>query len=140
MASFRLSFCGDEVAAGCDKGWICVHERSREGGESCSVDGCWSSEGGITGAGGGGRADFVSSIMAEYFVDLKRMRILLILMSVQIVTKIIYSMCMHLSLLQQRHGGTLWPSSLLEELVDGLGLREMVGQAKCGLYADRRTC
>lgn len=61
-----------------------MHERSREGGESCSVDGCLGSEGGITGGGGEGRADFVSSIMAEYFVDLKRIRILLILMSVQI--------------------------------------------------------
>ena len=50
-----------------------MHERSREGEESWYVDGCWGSLGGFTGGGGG--ADGVSNIMAEYFVDLKRIRL-----------------------------------------------------------------
>lgn len=38
-----------------------------------------------------------------------------------------------LSLLQQRHGRTLWPGSLPEELVDCLRLGDVVGKAECGL-------
>lgn len=46
------------------------------GGESCSVDGCRGSLGGLVGGGGG--ADGVSNITAEYFEDLKRVRSLVI--------------------------------------------------------------
>lgn len=46
----------------------------------------------------------------------------------------------YLSLLQQCHGRTHWPGLLLKELIDGLGLRDVVGQAKHRLYKDRRTC
>lgn len=35
----------------------------------------------------------------------------------------------YLSLLYQPHGGPHWPGPLPEELVDGLGLRHVVGQA-----------
>lgn len=48
----------------------CVDDRSRDGGESCSVDECAGSVGGLLGGGGG--ADSVSSITDEYFVDLRR--------------------------------------------------------------------
>lgn len=49
-------------------GWICVEDRSRDGGEPCCVDSC-----GVSGfTGGGTGAERVSSITAEYFVDLKK--------------------------------------------------------------------
>lgn len=53
-----------------------MDDRSSEGEESGSVDGCRGSLGGLVGGGGG--ADGVSNIMAEYFVDLKRTRLSLI--------------------------------------------------------------
>lgn len=43
-----------------------MEDRSREGDESCSVDGCTGSLGGSVGGVG------FSNITAEYFVDLKR--------------------------------------------------------------------
>lgn len=48
--------------------WICVEDRSRDGGQPCSVDICGAS--GFTGGGTG--VERVSSITAEYFVDLKK--------------------------------------------------------------------
>lgn len=53
-----------------------MDDRSREGEESCSVDDCRGLLGGLVGGGGG--ADGVSNIMAEYFVDLKKIRLLFI--------------------------------------------------------------
>lgn len=47
-----------------------MDNRSREGEESCSVDGCIGSPGGLVGGAGG--ADGFSNNTAEYFVDLKR--------------------------------------------------------------------
>lgn len=44
----------------------------------------------------------------------------------------------NLFLLYQLHGGAHWPGSLLKELVDGLGLRDMVGQATLRLYTQQK--
>lgn len=48
-----------------------MEERSTEGVDSCSIDGCCGSLGGFTGGGGAG---VVSNIMVEYFLDLKGRR------------------------------------------------------------------
>lgn len=48
--------------------WIFVEDRSRDGGQLCSADIC-----GVSGfTGGGTGVGSVSSITAEYFVDLKK--------------------------------------------------------------------
>lgn len=68
-------------------GWICVDDRSRDGEESCSVEDCRGSLGGLVGGGGG--ADGVSNIMAEYFVDLKRMRLSVISTLIMVALKLL---------------------------------------------------
>lgn len=45
-----------------------------------------------------------------------------------------------LSLLYQLHGGTNGSGSLLKELVDGLGLRDVVWQATLRLCRKQRKC
>lgn len=44
----------------------------------------------------------------------------------------------YLSLLYQPHGGPHWPGPLPEELVDGLGLRHVVGQATLRLCTQEK--
>lgn len=51
--------------------WICVEDRFRDGGEPSCVDSC-----GVSGFPGGRTgAERVSSITAEYFVDLKKVHL-----------------------------------------------------------------
>lgn len=54
-----------------------MDDRSREGEESCFADGCRGSLGGLMGGGGG--AEGVSNITAEYFVDLRRLSLIRLL-------------------------------------------------------------
>lgn len=51
-----------------------MDDRSRDGGQSCSALGNWrGSLGGLVGGGGG--TDGFSNIMAEYFIDLKTVKV-----------------------------------------------------------------
>lgn len=53
-----------------------MDDRSRDGEEFWSVDDCRGSLGGLVGGGGG--TDVGSNIMAEYFVDLKTVRLFIV--------------------------------------------------------------